>query len=225
MHRVQIHFQKINKALINPWILVMMLKGGEGRWALFFFSAEGGPPDKEEDLFCPPQRSVERALLLRWGDQPQSPTAGKAHVLCRRPHAQQPSHGMSSVLLQVVTAPIVNWSEQILSKLSLPNLMSQDVPNPPPDYYTCQFRTNKLERYKHSGPESRVTLILLLHSPCFLPAGFWAATTKTRSSRRPRDTRWWVKKTKRSRGTRGRAVHFTVVHVEMKTECLWCILG
>uniref|UniRef100_A0A3Q2VQV3 Anoctamin n=1 Tax=Haplochromis burtoni TaxID=8153 RepID=A0A3Q2VQV3_HAPBU len=49
------------------------------------------------------------------------------------------------VPLQVVTAPIVNWSEQILSKLSLPNLMSQDVPNPPPDYYTCQFRTNKLE--------------------------------------------------------------------------------
>nr|XP_004565044.1 anoctamin-7 isoform X2 [Maylandia zebra] len=51
------------------------------------------------------------------------------------------------VPLQVVTAPIVNWSEQILSKLSLPNLMSQDVPNPPPDYYTCQFRTNKLERF------------------------------------------------------------------------------
>uniref|UniRef100_A0A3Q2W135 Anoctamin n=1 Tax=Haplochromis burtoni TaxID=8153 RepID=A0A3Q2W135_HAPBU len=38
-------------------------------------------------------------------------------------------------------------SAAILSKLSLPNLMSQDVPNPPPDYYTCQFRTNKLERF------------------------------------------------------------------------------
>lgn len=50
------------------------------------------------------------------------------------------------VPLQVVTAPIVNWSEQVLSKLSLPNPLSQDVPNPPPDYYTCQFRTNKLER-------------------------------------------------------------------------------
>lgn len=55
------------------------------------------------------------------------------------------------VPLQVVTAPIVNWSEQILSKLSLPNLMSQDVPNPPPDYYTCQFRTNKLERFLGSN--------------------------------------------------------------------------
>ncbi|KAM4589435.1 anoctamin-7 isoform 1-T1 [Fundulus diaphanus] len=51
------------------------------------------------------------------------------------------------VPLQVVTAPIVNWSEQLLSKLSLPNPFSQEVPNPPPDYYTCQFRTNKLERF------------------------------------------------------------------------------
>uniref|UniRef100_A0A8C6KGJ9 Anoctamin n=1 Tax=Nothobranchius furzeri TaxID=105023 RepID=A0A8C6KGJ9_NOTFU len=51
------------------------------------------------------------------------------------------------VPLQVVTAPIVNWSDQVLSKLSLPNPLSQDVPNPPPDYYTCQFRTNKLERF------------------------------------------------------------------------------
>uniref|UniRef100_A0A3Q1H1K8 Anoctamin n=1 Tax=Anabas testudineus TaxID=64144 RepID=A0A3Q1H1K8_ANATE len=51
------------------------------------------------------------------------------------------------VPLQVVTAPIVNWSEQILSQLSLPSPLSQDVPNPPPDYYTCQFRTNKLQRF------------------------------------------------------------------------------
>ncbi|KAK2846495.1 hypothetical protein Q5P01_009494 [Channa striata] len=55
------------------------------------------------------------------------------------------------VPLQVVTAPIVNWSEQILSQLSLPNLLSQDVPNPPPDYYTCQFRTNKLQRFLGSN--------------------------------------------------------------------------
>uniref|UniRef100_A0A3B3XUX2 Anoctamin n=1 Tax=Poecilia mexicana TaxID=48701 RepID=A0A3B3XUX2_9TELE len=33
-----------------------------------------------------------------------------------------------------------------LSKLSLPNPLSQNVPNPPLEYYTCQFRTNKLER-------------------------------------------------------------------------------
>ncbi|XP_026176724.1 anoctamin-7 [Mastacembelus armatus] len=49
--------------------------------------------------------------------------------------------------LEVVTAPIVNWSEELLSQLSLPSPLSQDVPNPPPDYYTCQFRANKLERF------------------------------------------------------------------------------
>nr|XP_046246025.1 anoctamin-7 isoform X2 [Scatophagus argus]XP_046246027.1 anoctamin-7 isoform X2 [Scatophagus argus] len=51
------------------------------------------------------------------------------------------------VPLQVVNAPNINWSEHILCRLSLPNPLSQDVPNPPPDYYTCQFRTNKLQRF------------------------------------------------------------------------------
>ncbi|XP_041665292.1 anoctamin-7 isoform X2 [Cheilinus undulatus] len=55
--------------------------------------------------------------------------------------------------LQVVNAPIVNWSEQVLSQLGLSSPLSLDVPNPPPDYYTCQFRTNKLERFL--GSEDR----------------------------------------------------------------------
>ncbi|XP_068561091.1 anoctamin-7 isoform X2 [Cebidichthys violaceus] len=55
------------------------------------------------------------------------------------------------VPLQVVTAPITNWSAQVFARLSLPNMMSQDVPNPPPDFYTCQFRTNKLQRFLGSN--------------------------------------------------------------------------
>uniref|UniRef100_A0A671TZX4 Anoctamin n=1 Tax=Sparus aurata TaxID=8175 RepID=A0A671TZX4_SPAAU len=51
------------------------------------------------------------------------------------------------VPLQVVNAPIINWSEHVLSQLSLGSPLSQDVPNPPPDYYTCQFRSNKLQRF------------------------------------------------------------------------------
>ena len=50
---------------------------------------------------------------------------------------------------QVVTAPNQDWSESVLERLSVPNLMAQKVPNVPPDYYTCQFRTNKLERYRN----------------------------------------------------------------------------
>uniref|UniRef100_A0A3P8YNZ6 Anoctamin n=1 Tax=Esox lucius TaxID=8010 RepID=A0A3P8YNZ6_ESOLU len=59
------------------------------------------------------------------------------------------------VPLQVVTTPNFNWSEKMLEKTKIPNIMSQDVPNLPPDYYTCQFRTNKLERFL--GSENKET--------------------------------------------------------------------
>lgn len=55
------------------------------------------------------------------------------------------------VPLQVVSAVNLNWSERILQKLSLPNLFSHDVPLTPPDYYTCQFRANKLDRFLGSN--------------------------------------------------------------------------
>ncbi|KAK5904161.1 hypothetical protein CesoFtcFv8_005752 [Champsocephalus esox] len=51
------------------------------------------------------------------------------------------------VPLQVVPAPLTNWSAQVLSRLSVPNPFLQDVPNAPPDFYTCQFRNNKLQRF------------------------------------------------------------------------------
>uniref|UniRef100_A0A672ZY09 Anoctamin n=1 Tax=Sphaeramia orbicularis TaxID=375764 RepID=A0A672ZY09_9TELE len=38
-------------------------------------------------------------------------------------------------------------SATILKKVSFPNLMAQDVPNPPPEYYSCQFRASKLQRF------------------------------------------------------------------------------
>uniref|UniRef100_A0A8C6TK48 Anoctamin n=1 Tax=Neogobius melanostomus TaxID=47308 RepID=A0A8C6TK48_9GOBI len=41
----------------------------------------------------------------------------------------------------------LNWSERLLQRLSIPNLLSHEVPLAPPDYYTCQFRANKLERF------------------------------------------------------------------------------
>ncbi|CAL8332518.1 unnamed protein product [Boreogadus saida] len=49
--------------------------------------------------------------------------------------------------LQVVQTPTYSWSERVLERLSIPNLMSQRVPNAPPDYYTCPFRTSKLDRF------------------------------------------------------------------------------
>ncbi|XP_069752519.1 anoctamin-7-like isoform X2 [Narcine bancroftii] len=40
-----------------------------------------------------------------------------------------------------------NWSQKILSKLRIYNVMYEDVPKTPPEFYTCQFRLSKLERY------------------------------------------------------------------------------
>ncbi|KAL4605003.1 anoctamin-7 [Arapaima gigas] len=57
------------------------------------------------------------------------------------------------VPLEEVPHTNLHGSEKILEKLSIPNLMAQDVPNPPKDYYTCQFRNNKLERFL--GSENR----------------------------------------------------------------------
>uniref|UniRef100_A0A8D2ZZD4 Anoctamin n=1 Tax=Scophthalmus maximus TaxID=52904 RepID=A0A8D2ZZD4_SCOMX len=53
------------------------------------------------------------------------------------------------VPLQVNTSS----SSAMLSRLSLPNPMLQDVPNPPPCFYTCEFRTNKLQRFLGSDNE------------------------------------------------------------------------
>lgn len=64
---------------------------------------------------------------------------------------------MSSVVLQVLNAPIVNASERLLSRLSLPNPLYQDVPNPPTQYYTCDFRNNKLQRYENRDPAAALT--------------------------------------------------------------------
>uniref|UniRef100_A0A4W5JQF8 Anoctamin n=1 Tax=Hucho hucho TaxID=62062 RepID=A0A4W5JQF8_9TELE len=59
------------------------------------------------------------------------------------------------VPLQMVTTPNYNWSERMLEKTKIPNLMSQDLPSMPPNYYTCQFRSNKLERFL--GSENKET--------------------------------------------------------------------
>uniref|UniRef100_A0ABM5G2X5 Anoctamin n=1 Tax=Pogona vitticeps TaxID=103695 RepID=A0ABM5G2X5_9SAUR len=49
------------------------------------------------------------------------------------------------VPLQVVpNQAVTNWSHRILMKLGIPNLLHDDVPDLPVDYYTCHFKANKL---------------------------------------------------------------------------------
>lgn len=88
---------------------------------------------------------------------------------------------LSCVILQVGNSPITNWSERMLSQMSLPNPLSQDVPNPPPEYYTCHFRANKVQRYhvyssclsphliKMSSLQSLIIAITTSKKQTFLP--------------------------------------------------------
>ena len=40
----------------------------------------------------------------------------------------------------------INWSERIMNKCHIPNIFKDDVPNPPPDYFTATFKANKLHK-------------------------------------------------------------------------------
>uniref|UniRef100_T1HAX3 Anoctamin n=1 Tax=Rhodnius prolixus TaxID=13249 RepID=T1HAX3_RHOPR len=57
--------------------------------------------------------------------------------------------------LQAHPNPSVNWSEIALKALRLPNIMYQDVPCKPLDFYTCPFRKSKIDRFL--GSENRET--------------------------------------------------------------------
>ncbi|XP_074654198.1 anoctamin-7-like [Tubulanus polymorphus] len=49
--------------------------------------------------------------------------------------------------LQAHPNPSDNYSEKVLRMLHIPNMMSSDVPNKPLDYYTCQFKRSKIDRF------------------------------------------------------------------------------
>nr|CAH8830177.1 unnamed protein product [Trichobilharzia regenti] len=57
--------------------------------------------------------------------------------------------------LEIQNKNVKNWSDIILRTLGIPNIMAQNIPNPPPDYYTCPFKKSKLNRFLgHDNPES-----------------------------------------------------------------------
>ncbi|XP_076085009.1 anoctamin-7-like isoform X2 [Mytilus galloprovincialis] len=49
--------------------------------------------------------------------------------------------------LQAHPNPSNNWSGKILKMLRIPNVMAEEVPNKPLDYYTCAFKKSKLNRF------------------------------------------------------------------------------
>uniref|UniRef100_A0A8D8VQN5 Anoctamin n=2 Tax=Cacopsylla melanoneura TaxID=428564 RepID=A0A8D8VQN5_9HEMI len=49
--------------------------------------------------------------------------------------------------LQANVNPVLNWSEKLLKSLRIPNLMAQNVPNKPPDYFKGPFKRSKIHKY------------------------------------------------------------------------------
>lgn len=39
-----------------------------------------------------------------------------------------------------------NWSASLLQWLGIPNILLEEVPDVPPEYYSCQFKVSKLSR-------------------------------------------------------------------------------
>lgn len=49
--------------------------------------------------------------------------------------------------LQAHPNPTLNWSNRIIRAFKIPNLLHEEVPNQPLDYYTCVFKKSKLQRF------------------------------------------------------------------------------
>nr|XP_044607221.1 anoctamin-7 isoform X3 [Equus asinus] len=49
--------------------------------------------------------------------------------------------------LQELPNQASNWSASLLEWLGIPNILLEDVPDLPPEYYSCQFKVSKLSRF------------------------------------------------------------------------------
>ncbi|KAM5228660.1 anoctamin-7 [Ctenodactylus gundi] len=49
--------------------------------------------------------------------------------------------------LQELPNQASNWSANLLACLGLPNILIEDMPDVPPEYYSCQFKVSKLSRF------------------------------------------------------------------------------
>ncbi|XP_071805563.1 anoctamin-7-like isoform X2 [Asterias amurensis] len=53
------------------------------------------------------------------------------------------------------TNPSSNWSARMLRKLRIPNIMSNNVPNKPLDFFTCSFKRSKIKKFL--GSDNKAT--------------------------------------------------------------------
>ena len=86
-------------------------------------------------------------------------------------------------LLKALPNPPNNWSAKLLSSMCLPNPMSEEVPNQPPDYYTAPFRADKVDR-----------LVIASEAHLWFKwLGFWEEMIRPTSSPELRDLEWCLR--------------------------------
>uniref|UniRef100_A0A8C4ZM08 Anoctamin n=1 Tax=Gadus morhua TaxID=8049 RepID=A0A8C4ZM08_GADMO len=90
-------------------------------------------------------RLRDAGLLLEQVHVSLSACRSVCYVLLNAPWTVLCYYAEELSLRAPLQTPTYSWSEKVLERLSIPNLMSQRVPNAPPDYYTCPFRTSKLD--------------------------------------------------------------------------------
>ncbi|XP_009081914.1 PREDICTED: anoctamin-7 [Acanthisitta chloris] len=65
--------------------------------------------------------------------------------------------------LQALPRQTSIWSAGMLQQLGIPNLLAQEVPNLPPDHYTCPFKANKLHWFLGSDDQDTFFSITQRH--------------------------------------------------------------
>ncbi|XP_075385637.1 anoctamin-7 [Tenrec ecaudatus] len=63
--------------------------------------------------------------------------------------------------LQELPNQASNWSAWLLAALGIPNILQEEVPNVPSEYYTCQFKASKLPRFL--GSDNQDTFFTSTH--------------------------------------------------------------
>uniref|UniRef100_A0A8C8VLZ7 Anoctamin n=1 Tax=Pelusios castaneus TaxID=367368 RepID=A0A8C8VLZ7_9SAUR len=56
--------------------------------------------------------------------------------------------------LQALPNQASNWSDRVAKRLRIPNILYEEVPNVPLDYYTCHFKANKLAWFLGSNDKN-----------------------------------------------------------------------
>ncbi|XP_031568304.1 anoctamin-7-like isoform X2 [Actinia tenebrosa] len=122
----------------------------------FVLVYEEGEKPEPPDFTIKRQRYMEnlKKSQLEFEEEISQDEKGKIHFIkCHVPwevmlfYAEELSFRAP---LKQRTGVKINWTEKMMKKLHLPNPFKNEVPDAPPDYFTTQFKANKLHKFINS---------------------------------------------------------------------------